>query len=325
MTDGAEAVGPLVVCAGQVVADLFVPPLAALPEAGELVTTGDMLSGVGGCSANTAVALASFGVRTLLSVVVGADAAGDWVRAHLAAKGLDVSGVVTSDRLATSQTVILPVTGQDRRYLHAVGANAEYSAAHAAAVAAGARVLVIGGFLSLPGLTTPDVAALLAQARAAGTRTVLDVVIPHGTRDAAERLAPVLPHVDCFTPNDDEARLLTGETDPHRQAATLLDWGAASVVITRGPDGAVYADREQVVAVRPLPVAVVDGSGAGDAFTAGLVFGLVHDWPVERRLRFAAAAGASVTRALGTTTSLFSRDEAIAALDDVPLLEMKDT
>jgi len=319
-THVARSAPAVVVCAGQVVADLFVPPLEALPTAGQLVSTGDMLSGVGGCSANTAIALATLGVPTLLSAMVGADGQGDWVRRHLAEKGLDVSGVVTSKDLSTSQTVILPVIGDDRRYLHAVGANAEYSAAHAADVVNGAKVIAIGGFLSLPGLKTHDVAKLFAQARAAGTRTVLDVVIPLGSEDAADKLKPVMPNVDCFTPNDDEARTLTGEDDPEKQATTFLEWGVGSVVITCGTNGAIYVDNERTVRVLPLPVISVDGSGAGDAFTAGLIYGMVNDWPIERRLRFAAAVGASVTRSLGTTMSLFTRDAALRALEDVPLV-----
>ncbi len=312
---------PVVACAGQVVADLFVPPLQALPEAGELISTGDMLSSVGGCSANTATALARFGVPTVLSVMVGADGQGDWVRRHLRENGLDVSGVITSSKLATSQTVILPVIGDDRRYIHAIGANAEYRASDALPYAGTVKVLVIGGFLSLPGLKTDEVAELFRKARAGGTQTILDVVIPAGTENVAEKIKPIMPFVDCFTPNDDEGRVTTGENDPEKQANTLLSWGCRSVVVKCGAHGAIYVDAERTVQVLPLPVDFIDGSGAGDAFVAGYVYGLVHDWPVEKRLRFAAAVGASVTRGLGTTTTLFTLDEALAALEDVPLVD----
>ena len=313
---------PTVACAGQVVADLFVPPLPALPAAGELLTTGDMLSGVGGCSANAAAVLARFGVPTVLSAMVGADGQGDWVRRSLAEQGIDVRGVETSPTLATSQTVILPVVGEDRRYIHSIGANAEYRAADALSYAGRVEVLVVSGFLSLPGLRTEEVADLFGRARAAGTRTILDVVIPSGTEHVTEKIRPVLPFVDCFTPNDDEGAACTGEVDPVRQATTLVGWGCRSVVITRGEHGAIYADPERIVQVLPLPVRFVDGSGAGDAFVAGYVYGLVQDWPVERRLRFAAAVGASVTRGLGTRSTLFSLDEALTALDDVALIDV---
>ncbi len=327
MSNGDEAAQrqrpatPVVACAGQVVADLFVPPLEALPESGDLISTGDMLSSVGGCSVNTASALARFGVPTVLSVMVGADGQGDWVRRYLGEKGLDVSGIITSEKLATSQTVILPVIGDDRRYIHAIGANAEYSAKHALPYAGQVEVLVIGGFLSLPGLKTDEVADLFQKARAGGTQTILDVVIPAGTADAAEKVKPIMPFVDCFTPNNDEGRMLTGEDDPEKQAKILLSWGCRSVVVKCGADGAIYVDAERTVRVLPLPVTFVDGSGAGDAFVGGYVYGLVQDWPVEKRLRFAAAVGASVTRGLGTTTTLFTLDEALAALEDVPLVD----
>ena len=61
----------------------------------------------------------------------------------------------------------------------------------------------------------------------------------------------MLPHVDCFLPNEDEARLVTGHDNPADQARALLDWGCASVIITCGADGAVYADPARVLQVRP--------------------------------------------------------------------------
>ena len=110
-----------------------------------------------------------------------------------------------------------------------------------------------------------------AGARARGTATLLDVVVPRGADDPVKALRPVLPHVDCFLPNEDEARLVTGHDNPADQARALLGLGCASVVITCGAEGAVYADPARLIRVRPLPVEVVDGSGAGDAFTAGII------------------------------------------------------
>ena len=129
----------------------------------------------------------------------------------------------------------------------------------------------------------------------------------------------MLPYVDCFLPNKDEARLVTGHDNPADQARALLELGCSSVVVTCGAEGAVYADPARVIRVRPLPVGVVDGSGAGDAFTAGIILGLIEGWPAEQRLRFATALGGSVCRGLGCTGTVFTRDEALAAAGSVQL------
>jgi sugar/nucleoside kinase (ribokinase family) len=310
---------PAVVCAGLIIADLFVSPLRSLPRPGELVVSDGFLLDAGGCAVNTAVILARLGVRTGLVGKVGDDEHGGWLRRSLARKRVLVDGVSTGQRSATSQTVILPVDGEDRRYIHVPGANAELCAADIAPVLPGVRVLAIGGYLALPGLDPEGVADLLAGARKRGTATLLDVVVPRGADDPVKALRPVLPHVDCFLPNKDEARLITGHGDPADQAGALLELGCASVVITCGAEGAVYADPARVIRVRPFPVEAVDGSGAGDAFTAGIILGLIEGWPAEQRLRFAAALGASVCRGLGCTGTAFTRDEALAAADSVQL------
>ena len=263
--------------------------------------------------------LARLGVRTGLVGKVGDDEYGRWLRRSLARKRVLVDGVSTGQRAATSQTVILPVDGEDRRYIHVPGANAELGVADIAPMLSGVRVLAIGGYLALLGLDPEGVADLLAGARTRGTATLLDVVVPRGADDPVKALRPVLPHVDCFLPNEDEARLVTGHDNPADQARALLELGCASVVITCGAEGAVYADPARVIRVRPFPVEVVDGSGAGDAFTAGIILGLIEGWPAEQRLRFATALGGSVCRGLGCTGTVFTRDEALAAAGSVQL------
>ena len=310
---------PAVVCAGLIIADLFVSPLPTLPGPGELVVSDGFLLDAGGCAVNTAVILARLGVRAGLVGKVGDDEYGRWLRRSLARKRVLVDGVSTGQQAATSQTVILPVDGEDRRYIHVPGANAELGVADIAPMLSGVRVLAIGGYLALLGLDPEGVADLLAGARTRGTATLLDVVVPRGADDPVKALRPVLPHVDCFLPNKDEARLVTGHDNPADQARALLELGCASVVVTCGAEGAVYADPARVIRVRPFPVEVVDGSGAGDAFTAGIILGLIEGWPAEQRLRFATALGGSVCRGLGCTGTVFTRDEALAAAGSVQL------
>jgi sugar/nucleoside kinase (ribokinase family) len=310
---------PAVVCAGLIIADLFVSPLPTLPRPGELVVSDGFLLDTGGCAVNTAVILARLGVRTGLVGKVGDDEYGRWLRRSLARKRVLVDGVSTGQRAATSQTVILPVDGEDRRYIHVPGANAELGVADIAPMLSGVRVLAIGGYLALLGLDPEGVADLLAGARTRGTATLLDVVVPRGADDPVKALRPVLPYVDCFLPNKDEARLVTGHDNPADQARALLELGCSSVVVTCGAEGAVYADPARVIRVRPFPVEAVDGSGAGDAFTAGIILGLIEGWPAEQRLRFATALGGSVCRGLGCTGTVFTRDEALAAAGSVQL------
>ena len=305
-----------VVCAGIVVADVFVPPLARLPEPGELVATDDFVVETGGCAANAAIALARLGVRPTVVAKVGSDHFGDFIVDELSAAGVDVSGVGRAAGLGTSKTVIVPVSGEDRRFIHTFGANAALCSADiAAAIATAPDVLYIGGFLVLPALRQDELAALLRRARQAGTRVVLDVVAPAGQALSLDDVAGVLPEVDYFVPNDDEAAALTGASDPHRQAERLLELGAGTVIVTMGEHGLIATGPDGPVELSAPHVDVVDPSGAGDAFAAGLVCGLLEGWALPRCLEFASMIGACACTKLGCTAGLPTRAEADAYLE----------
>lgn len=300
--------GARVLCSGILVGDLSVPPLLHLPAAGELVVTDDFLLNVGGCAANVAVGLSKLGVGSRVVGRAGCDAFGDFLISALTGFGIDVSLIVRSETSGTSKTVIVPVVGEDRRYIHTLGANAEFSEQDFGPGAlSGVDVVYLGGYLVLPGLRPGSVAELFEAAHRVGARTLLDVVLPGDTEASMDDLSSILPNVDFFLPNYDEARHLTGEPDPERQAALFNEAGAETVIITMGSDGLLARSTIYTRLLAAPKVDVVDGSGAGDAFTSGLIVGILEGWPLERSLRFASAVGAFACTALGCTDGIPDR------------------
>jgi sugar/nucleoside kinase (ribokinase family) len=227
----------------------------------------------------------------------------------------------------TSQTVALTVTGEDRRFVHALGANADFGVADIArSLVEDADAFYVGGYFVLPGFDGRALGDLYAAARAAGVRTILDVVVPSDDEDISlDLLTDVLPNVDLFVPNEDEARALTGEDEPERQAKRLREAGAATVVVTMGAEGSLLVDDERSLHVQAPRVEVVDGSGAGDAYTAGLIAGHLEGWDVERSLRFASVLGGSACTKLGCTAGVFDRAEAQRFLDEHALTSRAST
>ena len=280
------------------------------------MATGDFLTDSGGCAANTATALARLGVPVTVTGHVGRDLFGDFVVQDLARKGVNTAGISRSSKHGTSKTVILPVTGEDRRYLHTFGANADFAVSDIDLdLINHARVFCVGGYLALPGLRADELRTVFQQAQASDVHTVLDVVVPAGEgHDALAALTPVLPYVDFFLPNDDEAARLTGEPEPHQQARRLLELGCRNVVITLGEHGALLMNAEETIEVPAFAMPVVDPSGAGDAFAAGLIVGLLEGWDMRQMLRFASVMGASACTALGCNAGLFTRQQAEAFL-----------
>jgi sugar/nucleoside kinase (ribokinase family) len=308
-----------VLCAGIIVADHVSSPIAHLPAAGELVLADQLLLTIGGCAANVAVDLVKLGVTASVVGRVGGDVFGRVVADMLRERGVGVDTLRTAPGVDTSQTLIVNVAGQDRRFIHTFGANAGFRADDIPRdAAARCKVLYLGGYLLMNELHADELAAVFAAARRAGAKTVLDVVTP-GPGDYLPHLEPLLPQVDVFLPNNHEAELITGEADPLRQAERFRRLGAQTAIITLGDRGAVLVNDSERLRAAAYAVPFVDGSGGGDAFAAGYILGLLRNEDAAGCLRLGSAVGASCVRAIGTTTSVFTRAECDAFVREHPL------
>lgn len=312
-----------VLCAGIVVVDHLAAPVDHLPEAGRLVLTDQCFLSIGGCASNVAVDLAKMQVPTTVCGCVGRDMFGAFARCVLEQHHVDTRWLTTTDSAATSQTLILNVKGQDRRFIHHLGANAVFAAEHLPReLLPQVKVLYVGGYFLMDRLTPKSLADIFTAARAAGVKTVLDVVTP-GRRDYLAALGTLLPVTDVFLPNNDEAELITGRTDPVAQAELFRDLGVGAAVITCGSRGSVLVSQTQRLRAGSFDVPFVDGTGGGDAFDAGFICGLLEGAPFERCLKLGSALGASCVRQSGATDGVFDRPavEAFLAEHRLPIEE----
>jgi sugar/nucleoside kinase (ribokinase family) len=310
---------PNVGCAGLLVEDTFCGPLAALPPAGALQVLDDMPVKAGGCAANVAIDLAKQGVSVDVVGCVGQDGAAGVLLKTFASHDIGCSKVMRLDGWRTSKTVILLIEGQDRRYLHVVGANRAFTVEHISREwLSQLKVFYLGGLFALPGIDLAELAALLAFCRSCNVITVVDVVAPQDLSGMSQ-LRPLLPLIDVFVPNEDEARAFTGLTDAFDQLRVLQGAGANTVIITRGGLGSIAGKAGRVWSCGAYNMNVVDPSGSGDAFTSGVIQSILQGWDLPQTLRYASAIGASATRAPGTTDSVFSAAEAESFLAEHPL------
>ena len=307
-------------CAGILVADTFCGPMRELPREGQLLAVEDMPSSAGGCAANVAIDLARQGVSVEVAGCLGRDAAAGIITAGLEKHAVGCAHLVRAPDYPTSKTVILLVEGQDRRYIHTFGANAAFTVGHIRRDwVAALKVFYLGGLFLMPAFRTTEFRGLLEFCRASGVTTVVDVVIPQPAGDCRRELAPLLPFIDYFLPNSDEARILTGCEKPEDQARALAAAGAGTAIVTCGQDGAVAARRGECCRARAFPMPVTDPSGAGDAFDSGVIAGILRGWELPRTLVYASALGASAVRAVGTTAGVFTASEAEAFVARHPL------
>ncbi|MFE7622394.1 5-dehydro-2-deoxygluconokinase [Streptomyces sp. NPDC057509] len=129
------------------------------------------------------------------------------------------------------------------------------------------------------------------------------------------RYREALAHATVAVGNLDECEIATGEREPYAAARALIDAGVELAVVKRGPAGVLAVHRDGTVAdVPPLPVDVVNGLGAGDAFGGSLCHGLLAGWETARTMRYANAAGAIVASRLACSSAMPFPHEVEAAL-----------
>ncbi len=266
-------------------------------------TWADGSAVLGGAPVNVAVHLAGLGERPLLIGRVGADAAGGRARATLARWGVDTAGVQIDERAPTGEVRVYLEGGEPRFEIVPGSAWDALDAGEAeAALAAAGPAILYHGVLAARG----DAGRLaLERLRAAAPRAVfVDVNLRPPWTPPARALA-LVRRASWIKLNETELALLAGRTAPGGAAERAVDArrlaassGASRVAVTLGGRGAELhgaAGRLAAVPAAPLPPgAAGDPVGAGDAFAAVLLLGLLRDWPEALVLARAAELAAAV-------------------------------
>ena len=257
--------------------------------------------GIGGAAAITAVAAARLGLRCALVAAIGDDPAGDFMLGQLAAAGVDTAAVVVRPGQPTGMTVALS-RGNDRAILTATGAMSTLTAPDIPGdLIRRARHLHVSSYFLLERSLGPGLPAVLRAARRGGTTTSLDTNWDPALRWGGDALGACLAETDVLLPNEAEARHLSGAAAIGPAAAALTGRGPR-VVVKLGARGALCADGDRWYRIE-LPARldhpVVDTTGAGDCFNAGLIAGLRRGLDLPEAASLGCAAGTASTAAVG--------------------------
>jgi sugar/nucleoside kinase (ribokinase family) len=260
----------------------------------ESIAFEDVVVSPGGCGSNVAIGLAAQSVQTLLIARVGQDDAGRLVQSYWRRAGIDLSCLQLDPEKPTAVSVGLVDSQAQPRFIHTPGANGNLTAADLDIdflLQSRVKWLHIAGFFVLPGILDGLIAEKLKLAQQAGLGISLDVVRSPRMRHP-EYVWPCLPYLDVFLCNAEESRMLTGKTNPVEAARDLLQYGGKRVIVKLGQDGCLLAGQEEQEHIPGVPVEVVDTTGAGDAFAAGLIAALIEGADLPAACLAANLAGA---------------------------------
>lgn len=322
-------------------------PLGVGLRPGQLIEIGPLHMSLGGSVGNTGRDLHQLGVPVRLSAMVGEDALGTFVRSTLLDLGESVDGVVAVPGEGTSYSLVLEPPGVDRTFWHSVGANAVFDGS--SVDIAGIGLLTVGYPSVLPALLTNGgaaLASLLTRAKSAEVTTSLDLCFvdanaPMGRLDWTQLLESWLAQTDVFSPSVDDLLSSFGldeaVTDSlvdkflsfgMRSGAAVMAMSAGErglFVRTAGHDrlrraGRALAGLADEWANQDFHIPAlwqdepVTTKGAGDASTAGLLFGVVEGLSARHAAQWASACAAVVI-----SGGQLSREAAAAFVPDLPL------
>ena len=309
-----------------------VPEEILYAQVEQLVDTGTLT--VGGSAAILACGAARLGLRTALVALVGDDAAGRFMLEQLAARGVDTSGCVTHESLATGLTVHL-VRENDRAMLTFPGCLPALTAEHGRPRDSCATRATCTRARSSCSLCSP--ASCPASSRRRTPRTLTTSLDTNW--DPADRwdgLADVLPLTDVLLPNSEEALAIAGtlgssgsrasgsgasaprSEDPIVVAMRHLAALGPLPAVKCGADGALALVDGRLASVPAVTAGVADTVGAGDSFDAGFLAGWLTGRDIEASLALGAACGALSLRGAGGTGWQPTLDEALAAAGAAP-------
>ena len=270
---------------------------------------------LGGSATNVAVAAARLGANSAVITKVGDDPFGAFVREALQGFGVDPRFVGTHPTLKTP-VVFCEIFPPDDFpllfYREPKAPDMELTADELDldAIRAARVFWTTGTGLSDEPSRSATLAALAARE---GGVTIHDLdhrpMFWPDESQATKYAREALQHATVAVGNRDEVAVAVGTRDPEEAAEALLELGVELAIVKRGPEGTLARTREERVEVPPVPVEVVNGLGAGDAFGGALVYGLLHDWPLERTVRLANAAGSHVAGKLLCSDAMPTLDE----------------
>ncbi|CAM5334097.1 5-dehydro-2-deoxygluconokinase [Streptomyces canus] len=314
-----------VISMGRIGVDLY-PQQSGVPLA-QVQSFGKFL---GGSAANVAVAASRLGHSTAVITRTGADPFGTYLHQTLTEFGVDNRWVTPVAAYPTPVTFceIFPPDDFPLYFYRRPKApdleihtdELDYFAIRAARI-----FWITGTGLSEEPSRSATLAALKCRDRAGITVFDLDwrpelwsETAWADPEEARPYYAEALRHATVAVGNLDECEIATGEREPRACAEALLAAGVELAVVKQGPKGVLAVHRDGTTAeVPPVPVEVVNGLGAGDAFGGSLCHGLLSGWELERTVRYANAAGAHVAARLACSSAMPTQAEVDGLLNGV--------
>ncbi|MCD8362427.1 MAG: carbohydrate kinase family protein [Lachnospiraceae bacterium] len=301
-----------VVCIGQVTLDIIVRGYTeGMIRPGELGLVDDVSLSAGGDAVNEASVLTAMGYNTTLEIALGDDIAGQMILAELKERGLELGKATVECGKTSVLTTVLVDADAERRFL--ISKNQEQFACLdiSGDLDLNARIVTLSSLFMPPFLDVDSVIGLAKRIREAGALLCVDCSVNGLPFDY---YGDLWGYVDYFFPNEQEARYFSKEENPESMADYFLSKGIGNVIIKLGDEGCLVKNAKESFFQRAFQVTAVDTTGAGDAFMAGFLAGILDSENLRFCSRMACAAASIMVQHVGTGNAVKSKKQVLELL-----------
>ena len=303
---------------GLYVLDILGRPVSEIPKGGDLAYIDELRLTVAGTAGGTIIDCAKLGLSTLAVGAVGDDEKADFVVSVLEKFGADTAGFERIKGVPTSSTILNIRPNGERPALHLRGACDHFLPPKKEKLDIfDCKVFHLGGTGLLKKLDGSVSVELLKDAKENGCITTWDLI--GATESTIDIVKPLLPHIDYFMPSIEEASIMCGLDDPNDIAKYYLDNGVTNCVLTMGGEGSLFVNKDETIKTPAFDINVVDTTGCGDAFDAGMITSLINNFDLEKSLKFATTTSGLVATGLGSDAGIIDFDDTINKMNTLKI------
>jgi|TARA_B100000378_G_C18003616_1_gene398125 hypothetical protein len=303
---------------GLYVLDILGRPVSEIPKGGDLAYIDELRLTVAGTAGGTIIDCAKLGLSTLAVGAVGDDEKADFVVSVLEKFGADTAGFERIKGVPTSSTILNIRPNGERPALHLRGACDYFMPPNKEKLNIfDCKVFHLGGTGLLKKLDGSASVELLKDAKENECITTWDLI--GATESTIDIVKPLLPHIDYFMPSIEEASIMCGLDDPKDIAKYYLDNGVTNCVLTMGGEGSLFVNKDETIKTPAFDINVVDTTGCGDAFDAGMITSLINDFDLEKSLKFATTTSGLVATGLGSDAGIIDFDDTINKMNTLKI------
>lgn len=264
--------------------EIFVGPIDTLPHWGQQSFVNNLEMEPAGSALRVALPLAKLGIKSFILGCVGNDLYGKEIISKVRKESLSTSGIKVIKDKNTGVCIAIRNEKGERAYISYLGSLSFLSLKELPFT----EYLILTGYFTLSCIRK-NLKNLFELAKKNKTFILLDTGWDtNGWKEKTKReIFSLLPLVDVFLPNYDEARALTDEVDEIKIAKKLFSYGSSAVIIKLGERGSLTITKEGIFKEKANKVKVIDTTAAGEAFNAGVIYGLLKKWDMQNILKFA--------------------------------------